>query len=66
MEDNNKGTDMNIEMAQTIVMTILMGVLPLIGLLMVLVSFKAKSFFSIGFGFLLMAPSIIIILSLIK
>lgn len=66
MEDNNKGTDMNIEIAQTIVMTILMGVLPLIGLLMVLVSFKAKSFFSIGFGFLLMAPSIIIILSLIK
>ena len=57
---------MNIETAQTIVMTILMGVLPLIGLLMVLVSFKAKSFFSIGFGFLLMAPSIIIILSLIK
>ena len=38
---------MNIETVQTIVMTILMGVLPLIGLLMVLVSFKAKSFFKL-------------------
>ena len=57
---------MNIEIAQTIVMTILIGVLPLIGLLMALVSLKVKSFFNIGFGFLLMVPSIIIILSLIK
>ena len=38
---------MNIETVQTIVHIILMGVLPLIGLLMVLVSFKAKSFFKL-------------------
>ena len=57
---------MNIETAQTIVYIILMGVLPLIGFLMVLVSFKAKSLFNMGFGFLLVAPSIIIILSLTK
>tara|TARA_R100001594_G_scaffold138978_1_gene183009 strand:- start:292 stop:465 length:174 start_codon:yes stop_codon:yes gene_type:complete len=57
---------MNIETGQTIVHIILMGVLPLIGLLMALVSLKVKSFFNIGFGFLLMVPSIIIILSLIK
>ena len=56
---------MNIETAQTIVMIILMGVLPVLSLTGVVLSNKVKSISFLIFSFLLFVPSMIIVLSLV-
>ena len=56
---------MNIETAQTIVLIILMGLLPILSLTGVILSHKTKSISFLIFSFLLFVPSIIIVLSLV-
>ena len=56
---------MNIEITQTIVYTILMGVMPVLSALISFLGFKVNDSKFTLFGFLLLMPSIIIVLSLV-
>ena len=57
---------MSIEITQTIVYTILMGIMPVLSALISFLGFKVNDTKFTLFGFLLIMPSMIIILSLIK
>ena len=56
---------MNIEIAYNIVVIILMGVLPILSLIIGFLGLRLNNSKVILFGFLLLTPSIIIILSLV-